>query len=229
MRKFTFIFIVLFLTFAQDIRITEYVDPQPNGNVTNYYNDEWGKPFTWHVKVKNFGSIAVPAGSLLYMYLIPSGSSSGQLASIDTTKAAMAVNETINFYFETKIHLDNPPQAFYFGFGVMWNLHPSASCLLTQYPGFYIVAGMENFSQSINKFYYNDGNLYLNLNDISQFKTDNAQLVLCNITGQTILNEHISLYANTDLVVSTGNLPKGIYIVKLITTEGVATRKFIVQ
>jgi hypothetical protein len=76
--------------------------------------------------------------------------------------------------------------------------------------------------------YYSNGNLHLVMNFNS---SENARLVITNLNGQQIWNSSLSnkVNSNSPLIVSLGDLPKGMYIVNLITSDNKVFKKFVVQ
>ena len=79
------------------------------------------------------------------------------------------------------------------------------------------------------KLYPNPANEYVRL-AIASTEAAEATVTICNLMGQTLSNEIITLTeGNNDVTISTSNLNAGVYMVNVKTEKGTSTQKLIVR
>jgi hypothetical protein len=114
------------------------------------------------------------------------------------------------------------------GLGIQWKKNPNSGAIYWVYNNFYFshTSIMEDFTSTINRIYYTDKTLHLQLqSDINQ----QGKLMIINSNGQLMKTQDLILRAGTEQSENIDcELPSGIYLVYINTREGVSSRKFIV-
>lgn len=91
------------------------------------------------------------------------------------------------------------------------------------------VTGIADNTLSGMKLYPNPANEYVRL-AIASTEAAEATVTICNLMGQTLSNEIITLTeGNNDVTISTSNLNAGVYMVNVKTEKGTSTQKLIVR
>ena len=208
---------------AQDLGATKFISPLPNANVVVY------QPNNWTLRVKNFGTANVPVGDTIMVYVFfysggawvnPQAVGGSILTSPFNTNDSMQLTTSINFTIGAGLRA--------VGFAYIWLGHvPGTVKVFGANFNFVTSAGIAEIT-NIDRIYYANGEL----NVAMRFNHDNdARLIVSNLNGQQLWNNNISNKANDNspLSISLGDLPKGIYIVNLISSGSNIAKKFIVQ
>jgi hypothetical protein len=226
MKKFTFFIVFLMLQmgsiFGQNLSVVKFITPLPNANVLI------NTSVSWTLRVKNNGTAAIPTGDTIGIcfYTFSGGNPVYQAvvgAVIRSTPFNVGDSTEITFLF----NLNVTPGVRGIGYAAIWFGHVPGSVPVLGANFNFVTSGIAEFSP-VNKIYYSNGQLNMTLNAQNDM---NAKLIVTNMNGQQLWNNNISLQANDSQPMSIylGDLPKGIYIVNLFSSNGNIAKKFVVQ
>lgn len=225
MKKFTPLLLSFVLIFAfsnlhatKKDSIIAIVSPAPGSNINAWVNVHYT------VAIKNVGTEAMTSSDLVtFMAAFVSGSNITPFLTANIYKA-LAVGDTFHYTVTFSIKGTTSGQLILF-FGIAMD----AKTFSGMEGAFnFVGTGIEEYAKTINNVYFNNGSLYVKLD--SKLDQD-AKLNITNLNGQIIFNRDLHLKSdnvNTDIF-ELGMLSKGIYIVSIVTSYGVDTKKFVVQ
>jgi hypothetical protein len=114
------------------------------------------------------------------------------------------------------------------GFAFLWLSHIPASVKVFGANFNFVTSAGISETTSIDYIYYNNGQLNIAMNFA---KDKDARVIISNMNGQQVWNNSVanSAHDNSPVSISLGDLPKGIYIVNLLSSGNNVSKKFIVQ
>ena len=226
MKRFTlFLALIAFstFTFAQgSVKVTNVIKPT-NGSTINS-----GVQFDVELEVTNDGTVDVAANDTIIILIgIVSG---GQITNVQPigyfTGQTVAQGATYNYTTKMSLNITGSG-TITLGWGALWAKYGSNITFRTSQHQ--VSAAIESVNLNINKVYYSNEyvNLELNNNAGSDF-----QLMITNLKGQVIETRDMNIATNGTVYekIYTGYLKPGFYVLSIVATDGsVESTKFIVQ
>jgi hypothetical protein len=228
MKKFTLFFILafMFVTINQtlatkEVKVTSMIKPIAGSSIpANVPND-------FEFVVTNSGTESILATDSIYIGWGPYNGTTVTLQSpvrFVLRPGGMAPNDTFHYTFRLTINSTTPGQV---GVGFLASLTLQIANFKGIAAVYNLTVGINDFTKSINKVYYANGNLYANLAGKSN---TTAKMWITNMNGQIIKTDDLNLTtAETTETYNLGILPKGIYMFTVSSTYGKETRKFVVE
>jgi hypothetical protein len=231
MKKFTLIFAILSMTFGfinqsmatKEVKVSQIISP------TNGASENVGVPFDIKFCIQNTGDEALSAtddifitgGQLVGTNFYPF-TSLGFPAKLKTPHKALALLDTITIFFKLTFTSGSGTITLFFGATNTTNFQgPTVNITL-------VGSGIADLSKSINKVWFSGNSIKYQLVPNASCL---AKLNITNLNGQVVKSSDLNLVegALVDETISTGYLPKGIYILSIQSPYGIDTKKFIVQ
>jgi len=208
----------------QDIEVT-LVSPALNDALAN------GVPFDYTITVKNNGSTAIslPADSIVNAPLINGGTiGNPPIAWLEDTVIAPGATVTITH----SLTLSGPQGQFnWCGWAFLLGVTESDTTNNTDCNDFYFNTnvGADEFSLmvTVDRSYFSNDNYVVNASGVASSK--NAKLEIYNLSGILVIESDLEIINNTiEKNVSVGNLPSGIYLAQLSSSNGVISTKKVI-
>lgn len=230
MKKFTLVVVFLAMTFGfmnqsmatKSVKVSQIISPTSGATINS------GVPFNLAFCIQNSGDEnLVATDSIYFMWGYWVGSTFYRLGNIyyvHMPHKVLAPLDTITIAWNG-VSLTGGTGTLKLG------IYASTSLTVT-FAGTTVdvnfVSGISDVSKSINKVWYNNESLNLELNPKISCQ---ANLYVTSLSGQVIASKIINMNADEMLneQLSLGSLSKGIYILTIRTSYGSDTRKFIVQ
>jgi hypothetical protein len=226
---FLLVIVVLGLGFNNNVYATKGLKPTsmitPAGGSTVHASPGFGTLFTF--VVTNTGDEIIGASDTI---LVAWGSVNGTQIAIHTPVNMLAVPHKVL----------NPGDTFKYAYSFTfptsgtYNMAFLASytAIISKFQAFTvsfnIMVGIEDYAATFNKIWYSNASVNYEMMAKSSF---DATLSIYNLNGQVFKSQNLNFLAGRTYneSISTGYLPRGIYVYCLQTPYGTETKKFVVQ
>jgi hypothetical protein len=224
MKKFTFALIIIAFGFSfqahalKQCKPTSLKSPADHSVASGYATD-----FSYYIT--NTGDEAILATDSIF---VDWGQVSGSSVAWQPMKflfktGGLAVGDSFAQTFNVKI---TGTSGGTFGLGFLAGIHLHQLWAVAW--AFNLNVGINEQAKAINKVWFSNNTLNYELIPKSTCK---ANLSILNLNGQIVKDQSLNLTEGNSVneTISLGNLPKGMYLLRVQTQFGIDTKKFMVQ
>lgn len=207
---------------AQNLRFSGLVSPTPGSDITVKVQTDFV------LILKNDNNITFTTSDTVYYYAstgqfppLPKGGSDGAHMLQNELAPGDSQEVTLQFTFPENLANDT----ITLGFFIKWskNSDPNKFCGISANYDMIEFISVPGIESDFNKIFYNDGNLYVDLKNKSA-----SRIIITNIAGKTVKAMDINGLGQGNEILDVSYLPKGFYILNLVTADVIRTEKFVI-